>query len=111
MKEGTMASDTFRDPLQSIQPLKSRLACPKANAPASHKVSVLHRVFKRKPYRLFGSPVPLQCCKSSLLGPSGSRLSPPSKENGSSSLELRTLSRDPSKGCPILLPRQAETKK
>jgi hypothetical protein len=45
-----------------------------AACPASREVTGLLRVFPRQPYRLFGSPNPLQCCLRPLLRSFGLRV-------------------------------------
>jgi hypothetical protein len=45
--------------------------------PASREVTGLLRVFPRQPYRLFGSPNPLQCCLRPLLRSFGLRVPQP----------------------------------
>jgi len=59
MKKGALASIADRCPPRSFQPPTGRYVCPKTNISASQGSSLL-RVFQRDPYRLFGSPVPLQ---------------------------------------------------
>jgi hypothetical protein len=85
-----------RCPLRSLKPTRGFSRTARKPPLASHEVVLPLRVYRRVPYRLFGSPVPPRRCLSARpRGLPASRPSPPSYEDGAPSLRLRTLFRGP----------------
>ena len=99
-KKAPLGRNAFRLTSPEYFATYGRLVDPKASLPGSHEVTVSLRVFRRVPYRIFGSPIPLRCCFRSPLRFSGSRL----PRNLTNTVHPLTDFRPSSEHTPLALP-------